>query len=37
MTKHPHDFTRAQWNEKVGDLRNFTFLLDAMLTDIGIS
>jgi hypothetical protein len=33
MCKHPEDFTIKQWDEKVGDLRNYTFLLDALVRD----
>jgi predicted lactoylglutathione lyase len=33
MCKKPEDFTLKQWDEKVGDLRNYTFLLDALVRD----
>ncbi len=33
MVKHPADFTKAQWYEKTGDLRNYMVLLDALLID----
>lgn len=36
MVQDPHIYTRKQWNEKLDDLRNYTFLLDALLTDQGI-
>ena len=36
MVKEPRDFTIKQFNEKITDLRNYTFLLDALLRDMGI-
>lgn len=36
MAKFPKDYNIRQWNEKIGDLRNYTFLLDALLRDMGI-
>lgn len=36
MVKRPYSFTLKQWDEKLTDLRNYTFLLDALLRDLGI-
>jgi len=36
MSKYPDMYTLAQWDEKTTDLRNYTFLLDALLRDLGI-
>jgi len=36
MAKAPKDYTLSQWNEKLGDLRNYTFLLDALVRDMEI-
>ena len=36
MAKNPTNFSDKQWNEKIGDVRNYTFLLDALLVDLGI-
>lgn len=36
MARDPHLFSIEDWNEKITDLRNYTFLLDALLRDIGI-
>ena len=36
MVKDPYTFPLEQWNEKITDLRNYTFLLDALLRDLGI-
>ena len=36
MAKAPKDYNLRQWNEKLGDLRNYTFLLDALVRDMGI-
>ncbi len=33
MCKKPGDFTLKQWDEKITDLRNYTFLLDAVVRD----
>ena len=33
MCKDPEKYTIKQWDEKVGDLRNYTFLLDALVRD----
>lgn len=37
MVKSPTMYNLKQWREKVTDLRNYTFLLDALLVDLGIS
>ncbi len=34
MCKSPLNFTTKQWHEKLDDLRNYTFLLDALVTDL---
>ena len=36
MVKNPTNYPRKKWNGKVTDLRNYTFLLDAVLTDLEI-
>ena len=36
MVANPEKYTLRQWNSKVTDLRNYTFLLDALLRDMGI-
>ena len=36
MVKRPSDYTKEQWYEKTGDLRNYTILLEAVLVDIGV-
>lgn len=36
MVKHPYDFTLNQWYDKTGDLRNYTFLLEALLIDLEV-
>ena len=36
MAKFPYEFSLKQWDEKLTDLRNYTFLLDALLRDMGI-
>jgi len=36
MVKNPYDFNLRKWNEKITDLRNYTFLLDALLRDMEI-
>ena len=46
MTKHftsaadmavdPKSHSLRKWNEKLGDLRNYTFLLDALVRDLGV-
>ena len=35
MCKDPTSHSLRQWNEKLGDLRNYTFLLDALVRDLG--
>jgi hypothetical protein len=35
MSKDPLAYTIKQWNEKITDLRNYTYLLDALVRDIG--
>ncbi len=36
MAKHPEDFSLKKWNEKLTDLRNYTYLLDALVRDMGV-
>ena len=36
MVQDPHVFSLDTWNEKLTDLRNYTFLLDALLRDMGV-
>ena len=36
MVKNPKNHNLRKWNEKIGDLRNYTFLLDALLRDMEI-
>lgn len=36
MVKDPTKYSKKEWNRKLDDLRNYTFLLDALLTDMGI-
>jgi hypothetical protein len=33
MVKTPDNFTIKQFDEKIGDIRNYTFLLDALLRE----
>jgi hypothetical protein len=36
MVKYPKRYSRKAFNEKITDLRNYTFLLDALLRDLEI-
>jgi len=36
MVKDPHAFSLKSWNGKITDLRNYTYLLDALIRDLGI-
>ncbi len=36
LVKDPLAYTKDQWFEKTGDLRNYTILLEALLVDIGV-
>jgi len=36
MVKTPREFSLKKWNEKLTDLRNYTYLLDALVRDIGV-
>jgi hypothetical protein len=36
MVKDPKQYSIKKWNEKIGDLRNYTFLLDALIRDLGV-
>jgi len=34
MVKDPMNYTLKQWRAKLDDLRNYTFLLDALITEM---
>lgn len=34
MAKSPNDFTIDEWDEKLTDLRNYTYLMDALVRDM---
>ena len=36
MVHEPDKYNLRKWNEKITDLRNYTFLLDALLRDMEI-
>ena len=36
MVKDPSNYTTGQWREKITDLRNYTFLLEALLIDMEV-
>ena len=36
MVKHPSAYSLNKFDEKIADLRNYTFLLDALLRDLDI-
>lgn len=36
MVKDPYDHSIKKWNEKLTGLRNYTYLLDALIRDIGV-
>ena len=36
MVKDPTKYSLKKWNEKIGDLRNYTILLDALIRDTGV-
>jgi len=36
MVKDPTSYNLRKWREKLNDLRNYTFLLDALLLDMGV-
>jgi hypothetical protein len=36
MVKSPTSYSLKQWHEKTTDLRNYTFLLDALIKDLGV-
>jgi hypothetical protein len=33
MCKHPFNYNLKKWNSKITDLRNYTYLLDALVRD----
>ena len=35
MAKDPTSYNLKDWNEKLGDIRNYTILADALLRDMG--
>jgi hypothetical protein len=37
MAKTPHAYSLDTWNEKLRDIRNYTYLLKAVLLDIGVN
>ena len=34
MSRNPHIYPLPMWNEKLGDLRNYTILADALVRDM---
>ena len=36
MVRKPKDYPLRKWNEKLTDLRNYTYLLDALVRDMGV-
>ncbi len=34
MAKDSNNFSLKEWDERIGDLRNYTFLLDALVRDL---
>jgi hypothetical protein len=36
MSKDPLSYNIKKWREKITDVRNYTFLLDALLKDLGV-
>lgn len=36
MCKDPKSYNLRKWREKITDLRNYTFLLDALLVDLEV-
>ncbi len=36
MSKDPTGYSLEQWNEKLGDLRNYALLCEALIRDIGV-
>jgi hypothetical protein len=36
MARDPHLFSLEKWDEKLTDLRNYTFLLGALVRDLGV-
>lgn len=34
MVKNPRLYTKTQWDGKLDDIRNYSLLLDALLTDV---
>jgi hypothetical protein len=36
MAKRPDEYSLKKWDEKVTDLRNYTYLLDALVRDMEV-
>lgn len=36
MAKRPNDYSLKKWNEKLTDLRNYTYLQDALVRDLEV-
>ena len=36
MARDPKGYPLKKWNEKLTDLRNYTYLLDALVRDMGV-
>jgi hypothetical protein len=36
MSKSPNAYTMDKWDEKLRDIRNYTYLLKAVLIDLGV-
>jgi len=36
MCDDPYEYSLRKWNEKITDLRNYTYLLDALLRDMEV-
>jgi hypothetical protein len=36
LAKAPHSVSMEKWDEKLRDIRNYTYLLKAVLIDIGV-
>lgn len=37
MAKNPLNYSIKEWNEKLTDLRNYTYLLDALIRDMEVN
>ena len=36
MVKMPNAYSAEEWHRKLDDIRNYTLLLDTLLTDLGV-